>query len=93
MPAVDGSVPLADVLDRDALLLFERTSDAEPRLGALEPPRSVIIGPEGGFSPAEVEAATRAGTRIVGLGPRILRSESVAIAAAAVVLSRAGDFA
>ena len=68
-------------------------ADDEPRLGTLEPPGSVIIGPEGGFSPAEVEAAGRAGARIAGLGPRILRSESVAIAAAAVVLSRAGDFA
>jgi len=75
------------------VLLFERAPDDEPRLGALDPPSSVIIGPEGGFSPAEVEAARRAGARIAGLGPRILRSESVAIAAAAVVLSRAGDFA
>ena len=93
VPAVQAPVPLADVLDSDAVLLFERTSDAEPRLAALEPPRSVVIGPEGGFSPAEVEAASRAGARIAGLGPRILRSESVAIAAAVVVLSRAGDFA
>ena len=93
VPAVDPPVPLAEVLDGEAVLLFERTQDQEPRLGALDPPRSVIIGPEGGFSPAELEAAARAGTRIAGLGPRILRSESVAIAAAAVVLSRAGDFA
>jgi 16S rRNA (uracil1498-N3)-methyltransferase len=93
VPAVHAPVPFADVLDGEAVLLFERTQDQEIRLGALEPPRSVIIGPEGGFSPAEVEAATRAGARIAGLGPRILRSESVAIAAAAVVLSRAGDFA
>ena len=93
VPEVDAPVPFVDVLDGEAVLLFERTQDQETRLGALEPPRSVIIGPEGGFSPAEVEAAARAGTRIAGLGPRILRSESVAIAAAAVVLSRAGDFA
>jgi 16S rRNA (uracil1498-N3)-methyltransferase len=93
VPAVDAPVPLADVLGGDAVLLFERTQDQEPRLGALEPPSSVIIGPEGGFSPAEVEAARQAGTRIAGLGPRILRSESVAMAAAGVVLSRTGDFA
>jgi len=93
VPAVEAPVSLADVLDAEAVLLFERTQDQEPRLGVLEPPRSVIIGPEGGFSPAEVQAASRAGTRIAGLGPRILRSESVAIAAAAVVLSRTGDFA
>ena len=93
VPEVDSALPFMDVLDGEAVLLFERTQGQEPRLGALEPPRSLIIGPEGGFSQAEVEAAVRAGTRIAGLGPRILRSESVAIAAAAVVLSRAGDFA
>ena len=53
----------------------------------------MIIGPEGGFSPAEVEAARQAGVQMATLGPRILRAESVALAAAAVVLSRAGDFA
>jgi 16S rRNA (uracil1498-N3)-methyltransferase len=93
VPEVDAPVPFVDVLDGEAVLLFERTQDQETRLGALEPARSVIIGPEGGFSPAEVETATGAGVRIAGLGPRILRSESVAIAASAVVLSRAGDFA
>ena len=75
------------------MLLFERTSDAEPRLGTLEPPTSVIIGPEGGFAPSEVQSARGAGVTVAGLGSRILRSESVAIAAAAVILSRAGDFA
>ena len=92
VPPVEPPVPFADLLDRDAVLLFERSGD-EARLGALEPPRSVIIGPEGGFSAAEVEAARQAGVQVAGLGPRILRSESVAIAAAAVILSRAGDFA
>ena len=93
VPAVEAAVPFANLPMSDAVLLFERAPYDESRLGALEPPSSVIIGPEGGFSPAEVEAARRAGARIAGLGPRILRSESVAIAAAAVVLSRAGDFA
>jgi 16S rRNA U1498 N3-methylase RsmE len=40
-----------------------------------------------------VAAAERAGVTLAGLGPRILRSESVAVAAAAVILSRTGDFA
>jgi 16S rRNA (uracil1498-N3)-methyltransferase len=57
------------------------------------PPPGIFIGPEGGFSPDEVEAAQRAGLAIAGLGPRILRSETVAVAACAVILSRTGDFA
>jgi 16S rRNA U1498 N3-methylase RsmE len=40
-----------------------------------------------------VAAAAEAGSAVAGLGPRILRSETVAVAAAAVILSRTGDFA
>ena len=91
VPAVEAPVRLADALAPGSVLLYERHAGA--RLGGLPPPSEVHIGPEGGFSPAEVEAAARAGMTIAGLGPRILRSETVAVAAAAVILSRAGDFA
>ena len=78
-------------VDTSAVLLFER--GAVQRLSDLEPPQGLVIGPEGGFTPDEVAAAERAGMPIAGLGARILRSETVAVAAAAVVLSRTGDFA
>ncbi len=88
VPEIAPPVPLADVLAPGSVLLFER-HDGQ-RLGQLEPPpTTVVIGPEGGFTQAEVRAAQR----VAGLGPRILRSESVAVAAAAVILSRTGDFA
>ncbi|QDU20891.1 RsmE family RNA methyltransferase [Urbifossiella limnaea] len=41
----------------------------------------IAVGPEGGFTDAEVEAAT--GWARVGLGPRVLRVETAAVAAAA----------
>jgi 16S rRNA (uracil1498-N3)-methyltransferase len=91
VPAVDGPVPLRDALAPGSVLLFERHGAA--RLGQLETPDVVLIGPEGGFSPAEVRAAEASGVRLAGLGPRILRSETVAAAAAAVILSGTGDFA
>ncbi len=94
VPPLDEPVPFAEALRAAApgsALLFERHDGK--RLTALEPPSSVFIGPEGGFSAAEVEAAERAGLAIAGLGPRILRSETVAVAVAAAVLSRTGDFA
>lgn len=91
VPAIDAAVPLGDALAPGSVLLFERHGAA--RLGQLEPPEVVIIGPEGGFSPAEVLAAETSGVRLAWLGPRILRSETVAAAAAAVILSRTGDFA
>lgn len=91
VPPVAGPVPLREALTAGAVLLFER--EGGQRLGALAPPRAVIIGPEGGFSPAEVEAARAARLAVAGLGPRILRSPTVAPAVAAAILSRTGDFA
>lgn len=91
VPEVVGPVPLADVIGPGSVLLFERADG--PRLSEVPAPERLVIGPEGGYTSDEVVAAERAGATIAGLGPRILRSESVAIAAAAVVLSRAGDFA
>ena len=40
---------------------------------------SVIVGSEGGFAPAEAEAARAAGFYAVGLGPRILRTETAPV--------------
>ena len=94
IPPLDDPITFAEALDAAALgsvLLFERHEGK--RLTEMEAPSSVFIGPEGGFSPAEVEAAARAGLAIAGLGPRILRSETVAVAVAAAILSRTGDFA
>jgi 16S rRNA (uracil1498-N3)-methyltransferase len=94
VPTVDAAVTFAKALKAAApgsVLLFERHE--AKRLTEMGPPSSVFIGPEGGFSPVEVEAAERAGLAIAGLGPRILRSESVAVAVAAAILSRTGDFA
>lgn len=91
VPEVVAPVPVADVIGPGSVLLFERSTG--PRLSEVPAPERLIIGPEGGFSQDEVAAAERAGGTIAGLGPRILRSESVAVAAAAVVLSRTGDFA
>ena len=92
VPAIHPPQPLTSLLARGAVLLFERV-DADPRLGELEPPSSILVGPEGGFSPAEVARARDAGVRVAGLGPRILRSQTVAPVAAALILSRTGDFA
>jgi 16S rRNA (uracil1498-N3)-methyltransferase len=39
----------------------------------------LAVGPEGGFTSAEVETAVASGWRVVGLGPRILRMETAAL--------------
>jgi 16S rRNA (uracil1498-N3)-methyltransferase len=45
--------------------------------------RAACVGPEGGFSEAEVARAREAGWRLIDLGPRILRVETAALALAA----------
>lgn len=62
----------------------------------LTPPTSeltLIIGPEGGFSPQEVAIARGLGLPLVGLGPRVLRVETAGLAAIAIVQAAVGDWA
>ncbi len=51
------------------------------------PALEIAIGPEGGWSPAEEALFDANGWRAVSLGPRIVRAETAAIAALAVVAS------
>ena len=65
-------------------------SDAGP--GTRERPIVLVIGPEGGFSPAERDQALQAGATTVRLGPHVLRIETAvtaALAVAACALERA----
>ena len=52
---------------------------------------NIIVGPEGGFSEAEVEEICEAGAIKVNLGNRILRTETAAIALTAMVQYEIGD--
>lgn len=51
----------------------------------------LLVGPEGGLEDSERDAALAAGFRACRLGPRVLRSETAAIAAIAVLQAVAGD--
>ena len=90
IPPVGDPEPVGAVL-AGSVVLAEREGGL--RLRDLPPPATVVIGPEGGFTPAELVAATAAGATLAGLGPRILRARTVTAAVAAATLSRTGDFA
>lgn len=47
---------------------------------------AIVIGPEGGFDPAEIELAENSGGKIISLGSRILRTETAAITATAMCM-------
>jgi 16S rRNA (uracil1498-N3)-methyltransferase len=71
------------------LILSEAESDERlSRLVAALPPDQpilLLVGPEGGFGPDELAEAVAHGARPVSLGPLILRSETAALAALALV--------
>ena len=76
----------------DARLILDPGSGAGfPK--AVEAPLCLLIGPEGGFSDRELEDARVAGFSGVSLGPRILRTETAAIAAVTLAQARYGDLA
>lgn len=57
--------------------------------GASAPSVALAIGPEGGWMNEELQAFAAAGWKSASLGPTILRAETVAIAATAVIMSAA----
>lgn len=51
----------------------------------------LIIGPEGGFEPSEIQKLESIGANIVTLGPRILRTETAGIVASTIIFYELGD--
>ena len=85
-PAEDGVVRLC-LWEAEAVSLSSVLDALTSRpVGA-----AVIVGPEGGLAVDEVETARRAGWRIAGFGPRLLRTETAGPAAIAALQSRFGD--
>jgi 16S rRNA (uracil1498-N3)-methyltransferase len=93
LPEIDEVETLEDALALEARYRFvcEEESGAKPLLAALPAERrsedvvAVLIGPEGGWTDGERSQFTRAGWPPVSLGPQILRAETAAVAALAVL--------
>jgi 16S rRNA (uracil1498-N3)-methyltransferase len=67
-------------------ILFDEQSEEIWQLDSCLSDRIVLcIGPEGGWQADEIEKAVNAGFQVCGLGPRILRAETAAIAAIAII--------
>jgi 16S rRNA (uracil1498-N3)-methyltransferase len=100
VPAVDDPVKLDALLDSwqaDRRLMFCDETGGAPAIAALGAagagPWSILIGPEGGFSPEERERLRALPfTTAVSLGPRILRADTAAIAAMTLWQAAVGDW-
>ena len=60
-----------------------------PAAGAPTDEVVLLVGPEGGFTAAEAEAAAAASFQPCGLGPHVLRAETAALAGAAILMASA----
>lgn len=99
LPGLTGAEKLEVVLRDwpvDRMLFFADETGGDPAAAAFATPgkAALLTGPEGGFDDAE-RAAIRAlpQARAITLGPRILRGETAAIAATALWMAVAGDWA
>jgi 16S rRNA (uracil1498-N3)-methyltransferase len=72
---------IAQVARDLAVLATEPAEDAPPVPAGQTPPKTalVLVGPEGGWSRAEVDLAVQHGARRMQLGPRTLRAETAPI--------------
>lgn len=76
-PFVEDRLPA--LLETSLGLVADPAADKPLPQGSREP-LTLIVGPEGGFIPYELETLSAQGTRSVGLGPRILRVETAVVA-------------
>ncbi len=84
-PALDGELRL--LLSPRAEVSFASLPGAPP-----DAPVTLLIGPEAGFSPAEEKTIVDAGFATLGLGPRVLRTETAGIAVLAALAARWGGW-
>ncbi|HET8728822.1 MAG TPA: 16S rRNA (uracil(1498)-N(3))-methyltransferase [Alphaproteobacteria bacterium] len=100
VPEVRDPVPLSGLLGRwdgdRALVVCAEAGSVRPIADAAEAlkgrPAALLVGPEGGFAPSELDAFSKLPfVHAVGLGPRVLRADTAALAALATWQAVAGD--
>lgn len=102
VPEIDEPVRFPTFLERWSgrrLLVGDETGGGKPiaeiaaEMAKSPEPLAVMIGPEGGFAPDELDQLRDVPfVTPVGLGPRVLRADTAALAALAVVQAVAGDW-
>ncbi|MEE8445140.1 MAG: 16S rRNA (uracil(1498)-N(3))-methyltransferase [Alphaproteobacteria bacterium] len=104
VPEVSEPVSLADLLANwpaeRRLLVGDETGGGQPIAEAAgniatgaNQPCAVLVGPEGGFTAAELDALGKLTfVTKIGLGPRVMRADTAAIAALSVIQAIAGDW-
>ncbi|NOX69575.1 MAG: 16S rRNA (uracil(1498)-N(3))-methyltransferase [Gammaproteobacteria bacterium] len=96
IPVIDEPSALHDFLRGNTpaegrLLLQPSATVSLQQVDAAASSLDLLIGPEGGMSDTETEMLLDAGFKAVSLGPRVLRTETAALAAIAILQAKWGD--
>lgn len=100
IPEVDLAIGLQEMIegfaaDSQILVAYEdeKQQGLHKPLLAMDSKRpiGIVIGPEGGFEPEEIDALRDSGAEIIGLGRRILRTETASLALIALIQYECGD--
>lgn len=95
VPEVLAPVELSRALEAPAGFALLAFHGGGAPLSAVLPPGApgflALTGPEGGFTNREISECLEAGCKLASLGPRVLRAETAALVAAALIQHRSGD--
>lgn len=96
LPDVDPPLPLSEAIEAVGIgglgLLLDAAAETPlPSVSPTDGRVTLLIGPEGGLNPRERQAAVQAGFVPVRLGPRIMRTETAAVVAVALIQAVWGD--
>ncbi len=103
IPAVDRVLSFKELLsemeksvsDGELAVVFFENEEQQPFKDMLKNFKgkdiSIIIGPEGGFEDREIEELMERGVKSASLGKRILRTETVSLAASSIIMYELGD--
>ena len=95
LPSLEPAQPFAQAIARASSgnAIIPTLDSITPLARVVEPAAnlSIFVGPEGGFTPEEVAAASSAGIVRVTLGPRTLRAETAAVVALSMALHALGE--
>ena len=86
LPEIGAPVPLGEAAIRAGSVALHPGA-ATPFLAVAGSAEAVVVGPEGGFSEREMEELAGRGAIPAHLGPRVLRTETAAVAALALALT------
>lgn len=90
IPPIDAPIAFEEVFTNASVVIYDAEADANPNR-QLDSPVTILVGPEGGWSPGEIAFARERDAVFRRLGPRRLRAETAAIAAIVDIGLRFGD--